>query len=152
MLDAHSYEEVAYDLIPLAQPRPNLGLGRFGPLKQPRSVNDLLTKIRKNLNTKALGIIGPTNRRVTRAAVSAGSCGLLLRQVIRHKCDFYLTGELKHHHALELQQAGVTTVCTSHSVSERFMLTRIARRLRRQCSKVQFIVSRKDRDPFTWSL
>ena len=96
---------------------------------------------------KTAGLIGPQRRQVKRAAVGAGSCGSLLRDVIRNQCDFYLTGELKHHHALELQEAGVTTMCVGHSNSERIMLSKVAAKLRKGCSGVEVKVSRQDQDP-----
>jgi dinuclear metal center YbgI/SA1388 family protein len=151
MLKAHSYEEPAYDIFPMLLPPDGLGLGRCGDLDKPVSVNALLTKIKKQLKTNVVGLIGPKRRQVKRAAVGAGSCGTILRDVIRHGCDFYLTGELKHHHAIELQEAGVTTACVSHTVSERLMLPRIARTLRRDHPTLDITVSTKDRDPFTWA-
>ena len=150
MVAAHSYEEVAYDIIGLYDGGSGLGLGRLGDLAEPTAVGELIEKIKKQLKVKTVGIVGPARRKVRRAAVCAGSCGSLLRNVIRQKCDFYLTGELKHHHAMELQEAGVTAVCVSHTVSERMILPKIATKLRRQCPRVEIKVSGKDRDPFIW--
>ena len=150
MLAAHSYEEPAYDIFPMLTPPAGLGIGRFGDLAEPTTVDALLESIKKKLKTNVVGLIGSRRRRVKRAAVGAGSCGSILRQVITHGCDFYLTGELKHHHALELQEAGVTTACVSHSVSERVILPRLARTLSRDLPTLDITVSRKDRDPFTW--
>jgi len=154
MRSAHSYEEVAYDVIPLLDSPADLGLGRFGNLKTPTTVAQLLRKIKKQLKTKTLGLIGigdSRNRPVTTAAVCAGSCGSALRNVISRNCDFYLTGELKHHHALEMQNAGITTVCAGHSVSERIILPTLARKLRTAGgNKLRVIISSKDKDPFNW--
>jgi putative NIF3 family GTP cyclohydrolase 1 type 2 len=126
------------------------GLGRCGNLRKSTTVSELVDKIKKALKVQTVGIIGPRRKRIKRGAVGAGSCGTLLRQVIQQGCDFYLTGELKHHHALELQRAGVITVCVGHSNSERIILPKIAKKLRRNCPGVQVAQSRKDRDPFAW--
>ena len=147
MLKAHSYEEVAYDVYPLVETQPQKGLGRFGELDKPIAVPALVEKIKKSLQVKTAGLIGPQRRQVRRAAVGAGSCGNLLREVIRRNCDFYLTGELKHHHALELQEAGVSTMCVGHSNSERIILTDVAGKLRKNGSGLEVKVSRKDQDP-----
>ena len=88
---------------------------------------------------------------VKTAAVCAGSCGSILRNVIGQNCDFYLTGELKHHHALEMKNANITTVCAGHSVSERIILPKIARKLRTAGkNKLRVTISRRDKDPFNW--
>jgi len=150
MLAAHSYEEVAYDVLPMLSQPAGMGLGRYGEIQQPTGVSKLVQTIKKSLKVKTVGMIGPQRRRVKRAAVCAGSCGSTFREVIAHGCDFYLTGELRHHDALELQHADVTTVCVGHSVSERPILARIAKQLRRTHQNLPVCVSRKDRDPFTW--
>ena len=62
----------------------------------------------------------------------------------------YLTGELKHHYALAAQQAGLTCICLSHTVSERFMLKKLAAILRKQLKHVTIKISKKDADPFKW--
>ncbi len=149
MLKAHSYEEAAYDIIPILE-NSRHGLGRWGNLKKPATAPDLIERIKKRLHVKTVGVIGPGRGKVKKAAAAAGSCGTLLREVIHKGCDFYLTGELKHHHALELQAAGVTTVCVSHSNSERIILKRIAKTVKSQHNSLHVSVSRKDRDPFTW--
>jgi len=151
MLKAHSYEEAAYDVYPMLAALPEKGLGRFGELIKPIAVTSLVEKIKKSLKVKTAGLIGPQRRQVKRAAVGAGSCGSILRDVIRRNCDFYLTGDLKHHHALELQEAGVTTMCVGHSNSERIILTEVAAKLRKGCSGVAIKISRKDWDPIQWS-
>ena len=150
MVAAHPYEEVAYDVYPMVTGAVGCGLGRWGDLTTPTTVASLIERIKKQLKVKTVGVIGPKRGRVRRAAVGAGSCGKMLLDVIKNKCDFYLTGELSHHDALKLQEAGVTTVCVSHSNSERMILGRIARRLRQTHKNLTVAVSRKDRDPFQW--
>jgi len=150
MVQTHSYEEAAYDIYPLMDGPQDQGLGRFGDLSEAVSVDDLVAKIKKKLKINSVGIIGPRRGRVKRAAVCAGSCGTMFRDVIKQNCDFYLTGELKHHHALEIQQAGLTTVCVGHSNSERIVLPVIAKQLRQKCRGVEIFVSKKDHDPINW--
>jgi len=62
----------------------------------------------------------------------------------------YLTGELKHHHALAAQEAGLTCICLSHTVSERFILKKLARQLQKQLKQLTIKISKKDADPFKW--
>jgi dinuclear metal center YbgI/SA1388 family protein len=150
MIAAHSYEEVAYDVYPLLHNRSHLGLGRFGDLKKPVSKKALIETVKKKLKVNTVGLIGPSSGQARRGAVCAGSCGSVLKHVIRNKCDFYLTGELNHHNALKLQEAGGTTVCVSHSNSERLVLRHVAKKLKPQCPGLQFTVSKRDKDPFTW--
>jgi putative NIF3 family GTP cyclohydrolase 1 type 2 len=87
---------------------------------------------------------------VKTAAVCAGSCGELINSVIAAKTDLYVTGELKHHQALAAQEAGLTCICLSHTVSERFMLKKLAKQLQKEVKPVTIRISKKDADPFKW--
>ncbi len=150
MRDSHPYEEPAFDVIRLSDVENKFGLGRMGSLKKPTKMNELIGNIKRVTGSKAIGIVGPKNRTVKKAAVCAGICGKILNQVISAQCDLYLTGELKHHEALAAQEAGLTAICLSHSVSERFMLKKLAKKLKKPFNGVEINISKKDKDPFEW--
>jgi len=122
----------------------------MGRLEQPMSLDSVIKNVRHITGAKAVGLIGPARRTVRTAAVCAGSCGKLLDTVIAAGCDLYLTGELKHHQALAAQEAGLTCLCLSHSVSERFALKNLAKTLKKRLKNVTIRFSQKDADPFTW--
>lgn len=152
MLKAHPYEQPAFDVLKLHNDRSRFGLGRFGKLEKPASLSKIIARIKAKTGAKAVGIVGPEKRLVKTAAVCAGSCGKIINLVIAQKADLYLTGELKHHQALAAQEAGLTCLCLSHSVSERFILKNLAQRLRKMLKQVKFTVSKKDADPFKWKM
>lgn len=151
MRNAHPYEMPAFDVIKLYDFEDKIGLGRIGFLEKPMPLSTILKKIRSVTGAKAAGIVGNKNRKVKKAAVCAGSCGKLILIVCAEKCDLYLTGEIKHHQAIAAQEAGVTVVCLSHTVSERFILKKVAKELQKSLKDVRIIVSRKDKDPFEWT-
>lgn len=151
MRDTHPYEMPAFDVIKLQGFEDKIGLGRIGFLEKPVQLSVILKKIRSATGAKAAGIVGDKNRKVKKAAVCAGSCGKLIMNVISEKCDLYLTGEIKHHQAIAAQEAGVTVVCLSHTVSERFILKKVAKELQKKLKDVKIAVSRKDKDPFEWT-
>ncbi|MGA2916549.1 MAG: Nif3-like dinuclear metal center hexameric protein [Sedimentisphaerales bacterium] len=150
MRSAHPYEMPAFDIIKLYDFEDKIGLGRIGFLEKPMSLSAILKKIKAATGAKAAGIVGNKNRKVKKAAVCAGSCGKLIMTVLSEKCDLYLTGEIKHHQAIAAQEAGVTVICLSHTVSERFILKKVAKELQKSLKGVKIIVSKKDKDPFEW--
>jgi len=150
MKKAHPYETPAFDIIRLYDSRNKFGLGRIGKLARPLRIEEIIERIKKYTGAKAIGIIGKEKRLVKTAAVCAGSCGKLVNLVIAAKADLYLTGELKHHQALAAQEAGLTCICLSHTVSERFILKKFAKQLQKQLNSVTIRVSKKDADPFKW--
>jgi dinuclear metal center YbgI/SA1388 family protein len=150
MKKAHPYETPAFDIFKLHDTDMPFGLGRIGELAKPVRISQIIKRIKKVTGAKAVGLVGDQNRLVRRAAVCAGSCGRIINSVIATKADLYLTGELKHHQALAAQEAGLTCICLSHTVSERFILKKFAKQLQKQIKTVKISISKKDADPFKW--
>jgi dinuclear metal center YbgI/SA1388 family protein len=150
MKKAHPYEMPAFDVLKLYDSEMRFGLGRIGELARPMRLPQIIRKIKRVTGARAVGLIGDRNRLVRRAAVCAGTCGQIINLVIAAKADLYLTGELKHHQALAAQEAGLSCICLSHTVSERFILKKIAKQLQKQVKGVRITISKKDADPFEW--
>lgn len=150
MRRAHPYETPAFDVVRHYDVENKFGLGRIGKVSKPRSLSEIIKNVKKVTGAKAVGIVGKEKRTVRTAAVCAGSCGKIINTVIARRCDLYLTGELKHHQALAAQEAGLTCICLSHTVSERFALKNFAKQLKKQLKDVTISISKKDADPFKW--
>jgi len=150
MKKAHPYEMPAFDVFKLHDTEMPFGLGRIGELARPERVAQIIKRIKKVTGAKAVGLIGDEKRLVKIAAVCAGSCGRIINSIIAAKADLYLTGELKHHQALAAREAGLTCICLSHTVSERFILKKFARQLQKQIKTITINISKKDADPFKW--
>jgi len=152
MEKTHPYETPAFDCYKLYNSPNKFGLGRIGKLARPMQLNKIIERIKKYTGAKAVGIIGSKKRLIKTAAVCAGSCGKIINSVIAAKADLYLTGELKHPHALAAQQANLTCICLSHTVSERFILKKFAKQLQKQAKEITIKISKKDADPFNWKI
>jgi len=148
--NSHPYETPAFDIFRQYSVGGKFGLGRIGKLSKPKSLTDIIANIKKVTGAKAVGLIGPEKRTIKTAAVCAGSCGKIINSVIANGTDLYLTGEIKHHQALMAQEAGMTCICLSHTVSERFALKNLAKMLKKELKDVTIAVSKKDADPFKW--
>jgi dinuclear metal center YbgI/SA1388 family protein len=147
---AHPYDTPTFDVFKLYDTQSKFGLGRIGKVAPPVRIKQIIGKIKKYTGAKAVGIVGDEKRLVKTAAVCAGSCGKIINTVIAAKADCYVTGELKHHQALAAQEAGLTCICLSHTVSERFILKKFAKQLQKQIKQVTIKISKKDADPFKW--
>ncbi|HPS55945.1 MAG TPA: Nif3-like dinuclear metal center hexameric protein [Sedimentisphaerales bacterium] len=150
MRKAHPYEMPAYDCLKLYERVDKFGLGRIGKLGKPTQLTEIIKRIKKATGAKAFGFVGNEKRLVKTAAVCAGSCGKIINSVIAQNVDLYLTGEIKHHQALAAKEAGVSCICLSHTVSERFVLKKLAKELQNQLKGLNINISKKDTDPFNW--
>ncbi len=148
--ESHPYETPAFDVFQHHDIENKIGLGRIGYLEKPLSMPKAIEQVKAATGCDAVGLVGPARRTIKKAAVCAGSCGKILDSVIAQGCDLYLTGELKHHQAIAAQEAGLTCICLSHTVSERFALKNLAKQLKNRLKNVTIARSKKDKDPFTW--
>ena len=128
---AHPYEEPAVDLYCLAPPPPQLGTGRFGALQVPRPAAQLLAELKAATSVPSVLHAAPPKgaELVRRAAVCVGAGDALLEDVLRHRCEVYVTGELRHHAALRATAQGCHVICMRHASSESLGLQALQRRL-----------------------
>ncbi len=144
---AHPYETPAFDLVRIAEPPVERGLGRIGPWAGERA--ELVQGLKEKLGLEHVLVAGPANGRAKRVAVAAGAGGALLDDAVKQKADVFVTGELKHHDALRAAARGMTVVMTLHSNSERAALASFGARLGAALPGLEVTQSRADRDPFS---
>jgi dinuclear metal center YbgI/SA1388 family protein len=115
---------------------------------------ELVAKLKKALSLDRVMVAGPLDAPapLRRVAVAAGSGGELLAPALRMGADVFVTGELRHHDALEAARRGATVVATLHSNSERAGVRAFAARLASALAPhaVQVTASARDADPFTF--
>jgi dinuclear metal center YbgI/SA1388 family protein len=145
---SHPYEEPAFDLNQLAAPPEGVGQGRIGKIKS-ASRAQVIERIKRELKLDRVLIAGPMDGRIEKAAVCAGACHEFVADAIAQKADLFLTGELRHHDALEAARNGMTVVCTLHTNSERGVLPRLKERLFKELPDLSVMISEMDADPFT---
>lgn len=137
MLKAHPYEEVAYDLVPLANSRADVGLGRIGRLATPLSLEAFAARVRERLQLPALRLCGESQRLISKVAVCGGSGASLLGEAIRQGADCLVTGDVKYHDAQRARAEGIALIDAGHFGTERFMVAELAKRLKRAMAERQ---------------
>ncbi len=103
LLAAHPYEDVAFDIIALADANVSTGIGRIGTLATERLARELAERLSTALPQTVAGIKlgGDPNRLVSRVAVLAGAGDSHLDAARRAGADAYVTSDLRHHPAEE---------------------------------------------------
>ncbi|HOK88413.1 MAG TPA: Nif3-like dinuclear metal center hexameric protein [Candidatus Hydrogenedentes bacterium] len=132
MRAAHPYEEPAYDVVPLENTRPDVGLGRAGLLPEPMTPARLLAHAREKLSAPAARLAMPRdaeNRTLRVVGVLGGSGGSLVQR-IPPGIDAYLTGEVSYHQALDAVTMGRIVIEAGHHETEFPGVRRLAEHLR----------------------
>lgn len=152
MIKAHPYEEVAYDLIPLANSRTDVGLGRVGRLTETVSLRQFADQVREGLNVAALRMVGDPERSVGKIAVCGGSGASLISEALRQGADCLVTGDVKYHDAQRARAENLALIDAGHFGTEQFMVTELSLRLRQILSErqlpVEVVEMSAEQDPF----
>lgn len=155
MIQAHPYEEVAYDLYPLANPGEVRGHGRIGRLGQPVRLSELAERLKVHLDTPSLRIVGDPGRVINTVAVGAGSGGSLIPQAARRGADVLITGDVGYHDAQDALDLGLAVVDVGHYNSEAIVVRPLAAYLRERLAAdglaAEVIEAQAGRDPFTFA-
>lgn len=144
---AHSYEEPAFDLLPLEEitGRGAAGMGRIGALRRATRGTVLCDQLAQVVDLRNARAVGDLRRRFTHVAAAAGAFGVAQ---FRDPATLYLTGEFKHHDALDVLRRGVTAIALEHWASERPILEVVRRRLISALPGLKVALARSDRAPF----
>jgi len=148
LVDAHPYEEPAYDIYPL-NPNPTRGIGRVGKLARPTTPCKLARKLKRATAAACVQIVGPADRNIERAIVCVGAAGSIPFKLPLSVNDVIVTGEIRHHDALTIERRGCTAIALGHWASERPVLPHIAERVQAMIPGITVTVSEADKDPFS---
>lgn len=144
---AHTYEEPAFDLYPLSTVagRGQVGMGRVGALRRRTRGDALLRRLRSRADLSVATVVGDLRRSFDSITAAAGSFGV---RSFRDPRSLVLTGEFKHHDALELLSRGVTAIALGHYASERPALENLRTRLQDALRGAAFRIALADQSPF----
>lgn len=147
LVDAHPYEEPAYDIYPLKS-EPVRGIGRVGKLGRGTTLAKLARRLKRATEASNVQIVGPADRAIERAVVCVGAAGTIPFRVSLNFHDVIVTGEIRHHDGLTIQRRGCTAITLGHWASERPVLAPLAERLEAMIPGLTVTVSEADKDPF----
>ena len=147
----HPYEEPAVDLVPLAPvPERQVGPGRRIVLDRPATAGTIAQRMKAYLGIDAVKLACvDADQEISVVGVCAGAGAELAEPAADNGCEMYVTGEMRHHEALQLRRRGVSVLLCGHTNTERPYLPVLARRLSEKRPGVEFRVSGRDRSPFT---
>jgi dinuclear metal center YbgI/SA1388 family protein len=97
MTEAHPYEEVAYDIIPLGNYFKEVGSGLLGELLQPMAEHEVLSLIKSAFNLQAIRHTPLLNKQVKKVALCGGAGSFLINTAKSAGADLYITADVKYH-------------------------------------------------------
>ena len=146
MIAAHPYEEVAHDLIPIANKEAGTGLARIGKCAE-TTLDEFVRKVH-DLGILVTRVLGDPQKAVKRVALCSGAGSDFTGAAISQGADVYLTAEQKHHHGLAAAHKGMALVETDHYTLEQKHWPKLAALMNQQYPDLKTKVA--TRGPELW--
>jgi hypothetical protein len=97
MKEAHEYEEVAYDIIPLGNYLSDTGSGVIGELQKTVSEEEMLKMLQKEFNIPAIRHTAFTGKPIKKVALCGGAGSFLIGAAKNAGADIYISSDMKYH-------------------------------------------------------
>jgi len=107
-----------------------IGFGRIVILKEETTLDELLNHIKAALDLTHVRYSGSLSAKIKKVGLCGGS-GMNFWQTAKDEnCDAYITGDIRHHDALNALDAGLSLIDITHYSGENVIVEAIVSRLR----------------------
>jgi dinuclear metal center YbgI/SA1388 family protein len=123
LLNAHPYEEVAYDIYPLINKHYRAGTGIIGYLSEPMSKDAFLWYVKDKIGTKVLKYNNCTKQLIQKIALCTGSGSTFVNKAIQKNADVYITADVSYHYFAD--NNNILIIDAGHFETEIFFVKKI---------------------------
>ncbi len=119
MIEAHPYEEVAYDVVALNNRYQQVGSGIIGDLENEISEQDFLHLLKKQFGLQAIKHTKLLGKPIKKVALCGGAGSFLTKNAMAAKADIYITSDIKYHEFFDAENK-IVVADIGHWESEQF--------------------------------
>ncbi len=115
-------------------------------MEQEASPEEFADLVKQRLGRKTVGLI-PGKTPIRKVFLCSGAGGDYVSFAACRGADAYLTGEMRHHEALEAARTGVTCVVAGHYETEKPFAEFLISYLKKRIPSTAFLPSQAERGP-----
>lgn len=145
----HSYEEVAHEIIPIANANQQIGAGMIGELEEEMEGLKFLTSLKARFKTNCVRHTNLHTKKVKKIAICGGSGTFLLGNAISQQADVFITGDYKYHQFFDAQEQ-IIIADVGHFESEQFTIDLFQEILAPKFNTVEFIKTEINTNPVNY--
>ncbi|MGB4206325.1 MAG: Nif3-like dinuclear metal center hexameric protein [Bacteroidales bacterium] len=149
MIEAHPYEEVAYDILLLGNSDKYIGSGMIGELDEEISASGFLEKVKSICGLPTIRYTGDLTRIIKKIAVCGGSGSFLINDAVRAGANVFLTGDLKYHDFF-IPENKIILADIGHYESEQFSKDLIAQALMKKFPNFAVLKTKQNTNPIKY--
>jgi dinuclear metal center YbgI/SA1388 family protein len=125
MIEAHPYEEAAFDVVDLSNEHPGIGSGLMGELAEPMEEKAFLGLLKKQFGLSVIRHTPFLNRPVKKVAVCGGAGSFLVSRALAAGADVFVTADMKYHEFFDAN-GKMMIADIGHFESEQFTIDLLA--------------------------
>lgn len=130
------------------------GLGRIGRFGSRRDLKSVAEAIKAQLGLKSVKFAGSPDMAVQTAAICSGGGSGVVADFMSSDADVFVSGDLNHHHAIDVAAGGRGLIDVGHYASEQLIVPVLAGRLEQEINRLKIDVAvtawDDEPDPFTY--
>ncbi len=149
MIEAHPYEEPAYDIYKLENNAYDTGSGMIGELMEEMDITSYLNFVKEVLGTEYIKHNRLINRKVKRVAICGGSGSFLIDDAARQKADLFITSDIKYHDYFE-HVGNMTIADAGHFETEQPVKELIYSLLKKNFPNFALQISKQSNNPVSF--
>jgi dinuclear metal center YbgI/SA1388 family protein len=121
MIKAHPYEEVAFDIVQLANQDAHIGSGIVGELATPVPEEQFLYQVKQRFGLSVIKHTKLLGKPVKKVALCGGAGSFLIGKAIAANADVYVTSDVKYHEFFDANDR-IVVADIGHWESEQFTI------------------------------
>lgn len=123
------------------------GTGRYGELASPTTLKTFAQFVKQLLGADYVKVTGDINKMIRRVGIVGGAGSDFIVSAVNAGCDVLLTGDLKHHNALDALDNSIALIDGSHYFTELVFIPYMVNYLN-SIGDVEVIRTSVDTNPF----
>ena len=121
MIEAHPYEEVAYDIINLGNYLTDVGSGIIGDLSVAIDEKEFLSLLKSTFSLQMIRHTKLAGKPIKKVAICGGAGSFLLPVALSQKADAYITADVKYHEFFDAEDR-ILFIDIGHYESEQYTI------------------------------
>jgi len=146
---SHPYEEVAYDIIPLANENNRIGSGVLGELSEEMDSMEFLHYLKKKMTADGIRYTSLTPKKIRKVALCGGSGSFLLEEAIKRGADIFVTADFKYHQFFDAEKR-IIIADIGHYESEQYTVELFYEILKKNFNTFALLISSINTNPINY--
>ena len=151
LFEAHSYEEVAYEVFSLENKNQTIGMGSVGQLENEMDEEEFINWVQNKLNIDMVRHSKKIGKKIKKVAVLAGSGSFAITKAKSANADAFITADLKYHDFFQAENK-ILLIDAGHYETEQFTKKLIHDNLIKKLPNFAIALSESITNPVNYSL